>query len=138
MPLHDYTCTCGNYERKFCKMADLPLPQICECGRDMQRRILAPMVQGDIPAYESPVDGRYISGRAARRDDLLRHNCVEYEPSLGEHQRRRTAESEQKLEDAVEETLDSEITRMPARKRELLEQEIRSGVDANLVRSTKQ
>lgn len=119
-------------------MADLSLPQLCECGAKMERRILAPMVQGDIQAYESPVDGRYISGRAARRDDLLRHNCVEFEPSLSEHQRRRVADSEQKLEDSVERTLDAEITKMPARKRELLEQEIRAGADANLVRSTKQ
>lgn len=41
-----------------------------------------PMIVADIPAYQSPVDGRWITSRSERRDDLKRNNCVEYEPSL--------------------------------------------------------
>jgi hypothetical protein len=37
----------------------------------------APRVVGDIEPYQSPIDGRYISGRAAKADDLKRHNCVD-------------------------------------------------------------
>lgn len=37
----------------------------------------APMVVSDIPEYRSPIDGRMISGRADRREDLKRNNCVE-------------------------------------------------------------
>lgn len=37
----------------------------------------APMVISDIPEYRSPIDGRIISGRADRREDLKRNNCVE-------------------------------------------------------------
>lgn len=33
----------------------------------------------DIPEYRSPIDGRVISGRAARREDLIRNGCVEYD-----------------------------------------------------------
>lgn len=44
--------------------------------------IAMPFVVSDIPEYRSPVDGRLISGRAQRREDLKRNNCVEYEPSL--------------------------------------------------------
>jgi len=36
-----------------------------------------PRIIQDIPAYQSPIDGRYISGRKAKRDDLARHNCVD-------------------------------------------------------------
>jgi hypothetical protein len=36
-----------------------------------------PRIIKDIAPYLSPVDGRYVSGRRAKRDDLARHNCVD-------------------------------------------------------------
>ena len=45
-------------------------------------RLAMPMIISDIPEYRSPIDGRPITSRSARRDDLKRNNCVEYEPSL--------------------------------------------------------
>jgi hypothetical protein len=39
-------------------------------------------VVSDIPDYRSPIDGRPITSRSQRREDLKRNNCVEYEPSL--------------------------------------------------------
>ncbi len=41
--------------------------------------IAMPMIQSDIEPYCSPVDGRLIGSRSARRDDLARNNCVPYE-----------------------------------------------------------
>ena len=38
---------------------------------------VAPYIVGDIAPYQSPVTGEVISGRAAKRDDLQRHNCVD-------------------------------------------------------------
>ena len=43
-------------------------------------RIATPMVQSDIQPYASPVDGKMITSRTQRRDDLARNNCVPYEP----------------------------------------------------------
>ncbi len=40
-----------------------------------------PYVRSDLPAYESPIDGRIIEGRAARREDLARSGCREVDPS---------------------------------------------------------
>ena len=40
-------------------------------------RPVTPMHIPDIPAYLSPVDGKYISGRRAKADDLARNNCVD-------------------------------------------------------------
>ena len=37
----------------------------------------APLVMPDTPGYESPIDGRWIEGRRARRYDLESNNCVE-------------------------------------------------------------
>lgn len=36
-----------------------------------------PNIIFDIPAYQSPIDGRWISSRSERRDDLARNNCVD-------------------------------------------------------------
>lgn len=44
--------------------------------------IAMPMIISDIPEYASPIDGRMITSRSERRDDLARNGCVEYEPSL--------------------------------------------------------
>ena len=37
-------------------------------------------VVSDIADYRSPIDGRPVSSRSTRRDDLKRHGCVEAEP----------------------------------------------------------
>lgn len=41
-----------------------------------------PMVTPVMPEYASPIDGRAITTRHERREDLKRNGCVEYEPSL--------------------------------------------------------
>lgn len=38
-------------------------------------------VVSDIEPYRSPVDGGYVGGRASRREDLKKHDCVPYEPT---------------------------------------------------------
>lgn len=49
---------------------------------DRSRPITMPTIISDIPEYKSPIDGRMITSRSERRDDLKRNNCVEYEPSM--------------------------------------------------------
>lgn len=49
------------------------------CGEKMQRIVEAPAVQVDIGGYQSPIDGRWIEGKAARREDLKRNNCRPWE-----------------------------------------------------------
>lgn len=43
----------------------------------MRDGLCTPMFVHDIAPYQSPVTGEVISGRAAKRDDLKRHNCVD-------------------------------------------------------------
>lgn len=45
-------------------------------------QICAPIIVSDIPEYRSPIDGRSITSRSHRREDLKRNGCVEYEPSM--------------------------------------------------------
>lgn len=37
----------------------------------------APMVMGDIPAYQSQIDGSMITSRGQHRNHLRQHNCIE-------------------------------------------------------------
>lgn len=45
-------------------------------------QVVCPIVQSDIPEYRSPIDGKLISSRSTRREDLKKNGCVEWEPSL--------------------------------------------------------
>ena len=102
-------------------------------GRHMKK---APMifVSPDIH-YKSPIDGRSITNKSARLDDLARNNCVEYDPEMKTDYKRRIAESEKKLDKSVDEQVEKTISQMPSRKRERLEGELRAGLDAEVVRT---
>jgi len=43
--------------------------------------IVTPQIISDIEPYRSPIDGGYVGGRASRREDLKKHDCVPYEPT---------------------------------------------------------
>ena len=45
--------------------------------------ICAPRIISDIPEYRSPIDGKMITSRSHRRDDLARNGCIEWEPGIG-------------------------------------------------------
>lgn len=57
----------------------LPMLSHNELAHD-ESQIRAPMVMRDIPEYASPIDGRMITTRSERREDLIRNNCVEVDP----------------------------------------------------------
>jgi len=44
-----------------------------------EKEFVSPHVIHDMEPYQSPIDGRVISGRAARREDLKRSGCVPWE-----------------------------------------------------------
>lgn len=49
-------------------------------------------IMPDLPEYESPISGRPISGRVARREDLKKNNCREVDPSESRHLKEKRAE----------------------------------------------
>lgn len=51
-------------------------PMLTEQQR--QAPIAVPNIIFDIPSYQSPIDGRWITTRSERRDDMARNNCVDY------------------------------------------------------------
>lgn len=136
MPLYSLKCENGHKFDRFIKLADLDQVQWCECEAIAHRQVTAPFVQSDLPAYISPITGEPVEGRKARREDLVRHGCVEFEPGMREQNDYRRRQADDKLESAVEETIESEISKMPARKRELLEQEVRAGAGLEYTRNS--
>lgn len=137
MPLHDFRCERGHIFEEFQSLLELRDETRCYCGATAKKIfIAAPFTRGDTPDYESPITGLPIRGRAQRREDLARSGCVEWEPGMREENARRRAARDRAEEQAIDQTLDAEISRMPARKLELLEQELRAGVSATVERAT--
>ena len=68
--------------------------------------ILVHHIMGDTPDYTSPIDGRLVSGRKQRREDLKRNNCVEFDPGMKEDAQRRRKEQDRQLERSLGETME--------------------------------
>jgi len=83
-----------------------------------------PMVHVDIPAYQSPASGKWITSRSERREDLKRTNCIEYEPSMVQEQQKRHAQEDAQLDKMVEEHVEETIALMPTHKQEQLGREL--------------
>ena len=124
-PIYEYLCRSGHAFERFLAVKDHATPQACECGAASEKQLSAPMVVADLPGYASPVDGRWIEGRKARREDLARNNCVPYEPSMKSEYMKNIDRNTAALDAKVDAHVESEIAKMPARKREKLEAELR-------------
>ena len=78
------------------------------CGQKMQKVILtAPYGVVDIPAYQSPITGRWINSRRERIEDLKRNDCRPWEGKEQETKEaaRRAAYDEQKQDAALEKSV---------------------------------
>ena len=130
MPTYVYECPREHRFERILRVADYLQPQMCKCGRWGKRVITAPTVfaSKDV-CYDSPIDGRPITSMKARRDDLARNNCTEYDPEIKKDYARRIEREQLQLERSVEATVEATIEQMPVRKREQLETELRSGAD---------
>ena len=74
-----------------------------------ENRPAAPYVVGDLPDYESPIDGRVVHGRAGRREDLRRSGSRPYEGREAEQKEaaRIRRNDEQARDRAIERTAQS-------------------------------
>lgn len=105
----------------------------------MRRVITAPTIHVGMDInYASPIDGRPVTSKQARIEDLARSGCVEYEPTMRTHQARREQERDAVLEKSFDETVETSIHAMPARKRDRLVAELEGGMTAEVVKVTPQ
>lgn len=136
MPTYAYECDCGSAFDRVLPLAEYQTPQICECGHTAKRVISAPMLafaQREC-VYDSPVDGRPITSWAQRREDLARSGCQEYDPEMKKDYHRRLEREQNALERRVDATIEAEVDKMPARKRETLQSELDHGATAEILR----
>lgn len=136
MPTYEYLCACGIVFERILPVARYREPQTCECGAVAQKVILtAPRgyVQGDI-CYDSPITGEAITSKQKRLEDLAKHDCIEYDPGMRQDADRRQKEQDASLEKGVLQTVEKTVSEMPARKREALYNELKSGADVALER----
>ena len=139
MPLHSFICENGHHTVLMQSLNALREFEPCAyCELQAQKRFLtfpATFVQADVN-YTSPVDGRVINSKHARLEDMARNNCVEYDPAMKGDYMKRLKDSDDQLGRNIEHHFDAELSAMPARKKELLEQELRSGADLEFTRGT--
>lgn len=92
------------------------------------------IIKGNFEPYISPASGEVITTARKREQDMKAHNCVDYEPSMKAEIQQNMKREEEKLEAAVDETVERVIDAMPTRKKELLEQELNAGADLSYKR----
>lgn len=137
MPLHDFMCSQGHVTEQFVGHGVNGIACPACWGSAYKVFTCAPMgfVQADI-CYDSPIDGRHITNKQKRLEDLARSNCVPYDPDMKQDQDARVKRDAERLEAAVDRTVDEEISKMSSRKREKLEGELAGGMDVTPQRIT--
>jgi hypothetical protein len=100
---------------------DSQTKELIEVPWDSKQEALAPVVWDDLPAYESPIDGRVIEGRRQRRNDLARSNCRPYEGKEQElkEARRRLVEQDRREDQLAEKMAHRAWAEAPERIRKL-------------------
>jgi len=80
VPCYQAMChKCGAYHEYYQSVARCMDTPEC-CGTKTEKRIFtAPMGIVDIPAYQSPITGRWINSRSERSEDLKRNGCRPWE-----------------------------------------------------------
>jgi hypothetical protein len=138
MPTYLYICPNGTQFDRYLPVSRYKESQICECCGEVGNKVITVpnvFVSPDI-CYDSPIDGRPITSKKAREEDLARSNCVPYDPEIKKDYQRRIEREEKELDRAVDATIDKEIALMPARKREKLEAELQAGFTVTPERRT--
>lgn len=134
MPLYVYQCAaCGKKEDHFRTIADRNRNPL-HCDQPMPRVLTAPLVAPDLPAYLSPVTGKLVDGRRARREDLKRTGCRPYEDGERQEAIRRRASAEAALDAKIDASVEAAVEAMPVRKKEQLAAELASGADVAVAR----
>lgn len=78
--IYESVCmTCGAYHEYVRPSSECYETPEC-CGKKTEKRILtSPFGQVDIPSYQSPATGKWITSRAERKEDLKRSGSRPWE-----------------------------------------------------------
>lgn len=113
MPLYTYRCSNEHKISLFSKVDERDNVRQCiACGANLARIFEAPAVHADIQPYQSPVDGRWIDSKAARREDLKRNGCIEWEPGIRQDLPRIRQYNEEKAFAPIEASMEQTVREM--------------------------
>lgn len=140
MPEYIYQCPVGHRMSRFTNVKNhLPFVDCENCGVIAEQVLTAPLLvkaSADV-RYDSPVTGEPITSWAARRNDLAKHGCREYDPEMKRDYHQRLKDSETALDKAVDTHVEASIEKMPTKQRAKLYSELtEQGATAEVVRST--
>jgi len=65
------------YDEKSGRMIDKKTGAPMLSDADRAAPVQCPQVVSDTPGYQSPIDGKWVEGRRARRYDMESNNCVD-------------------------------------------------------------
>lgn len=65
------------YSKELGRMVDKATGAPMVSDEDRKKPLQMPRVFGDLPGYQSPIDGKWIEGRRARKYDMESNNCVD-------------------------------------------------------------
>lgn len=134
--IYTYKCVdCGEFDR-YMSIKNHMNTAVCECGSLCNQVIYPPKLMIIPPEirYTSPIDGRVITNKQQRINDLANNKCVEYEPGMRQDADRRLKDDDARLDKQVHEIVSKEIETMPYKKRQALESELSWNVDVVAVR----
>ena len=137
MPVYRLKCENGHEFDRYLKLDHYNDPQICECGKKAKRIIMPVMLAPMFEDYQSPIDGRPITSKQKRHDDLRRNNCIEYDPGMLQDYNARCEEADKQLDKKVDAFVEKEISSMSSDKRNSLAREL-SGTELKYERLTKE
>jgi putative FmdB family regulatory protein len=138
MPIYLYKCPVCSAKRDVVKkIAEIDDPVHCEkCTFAMNRQIVAPMIRPDYAAYNCPITGERIEGRAAHEANLRKHGCRVLDDGEAQAAAAVAKARDEALYDAVGETAARIVANMPYDKQEKLANELDAGVGLGVERST--
>jgi hypothetical protein len=137
VPEYLYRCPNNHWMNNFSSVANHTPIVACECGMMAEQVITAPLlvkVAADV-CYDSPVTGEPITSWAQRKEDLKRHDCIEYDPEMKKDAERRKQEKLDALDKSIDTTVEAAIEKMPGRQRAKLHSEVvEQGLTAEVTR----
>lgn len=82
------------------------------------------LIWADLPGYDSPIDGKWIEGRAQRREDLKRNGCREYDPGMKQDAKRNHQANNEQLDRVIGESVERMYNQLSDSKRKQLDREM--------------
>jgi hypothetical protein len=123
VPVYEARCNhCGKLHDYFQNVANYLETPVC-CGEKTEKVIFhAPMGYVENIYYSSPIDGKPITTKQARVEDLKRSGCRPWEGMEQEKKeaKRREAYEEQAADSKMEKAIEQTIREMPEEKKTVL------------------